>query len=282
MSARIEGNRTSIVDAVEGATRSIGGDCTPSEGVQEIINLQDAAAFVDRVVKPGTPITHALVRELHKIAVSGLNREGDKTPGSYRTGEVMIGGSAHVPSPPVSVQGDMTELLDFVNRPVEQNFDLLKVAITHHRFVWIHPFGNGNGNGNGRVCRLFTYAIILSQGFSDSGMYRAVNPTSVFGSDRSRYYSMLEEADSLTPDGIIRWCEYLLNGMLNDMQKLNKLSDSTFVLDGLLRPAIKRVVDAGAFSARESAALDVVARLTEVKAADLEIALPGSFSSRSQ
>ena len=279
MSARIEGNRTSIVDAVEGAAASSSGDkSAPAEGVQEILNLQEATAFIDQVVEPGNPITHSLVRELHKIAVQGLVREGDRTPGSYRTTEVTIGGSAHTPPSPVAVQGDMSELLDFANRPVKQSFDLLKVAIAHHRFVWIHPFGNGNG----RVCRLFTHAIMVSQGFSDSCMYRAINPTSVFGADRSRYYRMLEEADSLLPEAILGWCQYLLDGILDDMQKFNRLSDKLFVLDRLLRPAIKRGVDAGAFSAHEAAVLDVVANLTEVKAADLASSLPGSIPARSQ
>lgn len=279
MSARIEGNRTSIVDAVEGAAAFTGqSHSVAAEGVQEILNLQEAAAFIDRVVQPGAPITHGLVRELHKIAVSGLVREGDRTPGAYRTSDVSIGGSAHVPPSPVAVQGDMSALLDFVNEPVEQSFDLLKVAIAHHRFVWIHPFGNGNG----RVCRLFTYAIMVSQGFTDATQYRVVNPTTVFGSDRSLYYKMLEDADSLQPDAIIRWCQYLLEGMLADLRKLNKLSDGLFVLESLLRPAIQRGVDAGAFSLQQAQALDVVAKLTEVKAADLEAVFPGTIPARSQ
>lgn len=279
MSARIEGNRTSIVDAVNGAAASDDhGESAAAEGVKEIVKLQEAAAFIDKVVEPGSPITHSLVRELHKIAVRGLTREGDRTPGAYRTTDVTIGGTNQVPPPPAAVQGDMSELLDFVNQPVEQSFDLLKVAIAHHRFVWIHPFGNGNG----RVCRLFTYAIMVSQGFTDSTNYRAVNPTTVFGADRSLYYRMLEETDSLDPDAIISWCQYLLDGMLTDLQKLDKLSDGEFVLDRLLRPAIKRGVEAGAFSMCEATALDIVARLTEVKAADLEPAFPGSIPARSQ
>lgn len=279
MSARIEGNRTSIVDAVEGAAASPSdGQSTAAEGVKEIIKLQDAAAFIDRVVEQGTPITHSLVRELHKIAVQGLEREGDRTPGAYRTTEVTISGSTHAPPSPIAVQGDMSELLDFVNRPVEKRLDLLKVAIAHHRFVWIHPFGNGNG----RVCRLFTYAIMVSQGFTNNTEYRALNPTSVFGSDRSLYYRMLEDADSLEPEAVIRWCSYLLDGMLNDLKKLNQLSDREFVLERLLRPAIKRGVDSGAFSTHEAAALEIVASLTEVKASDLETAFPGSAQVRSQ
>ena len=224
MSARIEGNRTSIVDAVEGAAaRRGGGQSSGTEGVNEILNLQDAAAFIDRVVGPGSPITHSLVKELHKIAVQGLAREGDRTPGSYRTTGVTISGSAHAPPSPVSVQGDMSELLDFVNKPVEQSFDLLKVAISHHRFVWIHPFGNGNG----RVCRLFTYAVMVSQGFTDSTKYRAVNPTTVFGADRSLYYRTLEDADSLKSDAIIRWCQSESSARRSEFNPLPKAREPT-------------------------------------------------------
>ena len=51
----------------------------------------------------------------------------------------------------------MQELIDFVNKEDTPKYDLLKIAIAHHRFVWIHPFENGNG----RVVRLFTYALLL-------------------------------------------------------------------------------------------------------------------------
>ena len=182
MSARSEGNRTSIVDAVEGAARAQENPhAAPSDGVQEILMLQKAAAFIDEVVSPGVPITHSLVRELHRIAVSGLVREGDRTPGAYRLTEVSIGGSRHVPPLAGCVQADMSELLDFINAEAAQGYDLLKVAITHHRFVWIHPFGNGNG----RVGGLLTYAVMVSQGFSTTTNYRTLNPTAVFGADRA-------------------------------------------------------------------------------------------------
>lgn len=279
VSARIEGNRTSIVDAVQGvAVQGRRHGSSDSEGVTEIVQLQEAASFIDRVVEPGTPLTHGLVRELHKIAVAGLDREGDKTPGVYRTSGVTIGGSQHVPPSPIAIQADMSELLDFVNGPVEQSYDLLKTAIAHHRFVWIHPFGNGNG----RVCRLFTYAMLVSLGFTAATGYRALNPTAVFGADRSSYYQHLEDADSLEPDAVVRWCTYLLEGMRNDLERLKRLSDNDFVVDSLLRPAIRRAMDSGHLSVREAKALVIVAEKTEVKAADLEPAFPGSSAVRSQ
>lgn len=71
----------------------------------------------------------------------------------------------------------MLELLDFVNKEDSPKYDLLKIAIAHHRFVWIHPFENGNG----RVVRLFTYALLLK--FIFKSRDRIVNPTAVFCSD---------------------------------------------------------------------------------------------------
>jgi hypothetical protein len=40
--------------------------------------------------------------------------------------------------------------------------DFIKVALSHHRFGWIHPFRNGNG----RVVRLLTYLLLIKYGFN--------------------------------------------------------------------------------------------------------------------
>lgn len=177
MSARIEGNRTSILDAVSGVARDMRGDEErPDEGVAEILNIQRAVEFIDEHVLTA-PISNLFVRELHRIAVVGLSREGDRTPGAYRLGEVTIGQAAHRPPWPADVPDLMNELLDFIAEDVEPQKQLLQVAIAHHRFLWIHPFGNGNG----RVARLLTYAMLARHGFTSPTDSRAINPTAVFG-----------------------------------------------------------------------------------------------------
>jgi len=40
----------------------------------------------------------------------------------------------------------------FINKLDRPKYSLLKIAIAHHRFVWIQPFNNGNG----RTVHLFT------------------------------------------------------------------------------------------------------------------------------
>ncbi|MET3919558.1 Fic family protein [Arthrobacter sp. UYEF20] len=279
MSARIEGNRTSIVDAVAGVAASDKAvDGRANDEVQEIVQLHEATAFVDRTVERGTTLSHGFVRELHRISVSGLEREGDKTPGAYRVGDVTISGSRHRPPSPGDVHSDMTLLLDFINEDVEQNYDLLKIALAHHRFVWIHPFGNGNG----RVGRLLTYAAMRRQGFADVAGYRGLNPTAVFGENRELYYDRLEDADSLEPDALIRWSTYVLEGLLADLGKLSMLGKQEFVTNKLLLPAIDRGLRSARFTVPEAAALGIIARITEAKAADLRTAFPGSAATRSQ
>jgi len=279
MSARIEGNRTSILDAVVGdSSRRTSSSLRPlDEGVQEILNIQEAIDFIEEHIRT-SPINHVFIRELHQLVVQGLSREGDRTPGAYRLGEVRIGQSVHQPPWPADVFDDMTELIEFIGRDVDPQMQLLQIAIAHHRFLWIHPFGNGNG----RISRLVTYAMLVKQGFTSASDYRALNPTAVFGSDRQGYYDNLAAADSLTNDGTVAWCTYVLAGLNTDLKKLSRLSDGDFVTRQILVPAIERMRSAGGLTAGEARALAIAASKTVIKAGDLSEALPGSPATRSQ
>ena len=127
----------------------------------------------------------------------------------------------------------MNELIEFINREDSPKYDLLKVAIAHHRFVWIHPFGNGNG----RTVRLFTYAMMIRLGFNVS-KGRILNPTAVFCSNRNTYYQKLSKADTGTDMGILSWCEYVLEGLKDEIEKIDKLLDYDFLKLEILLPTI--------------------------------------------
>jgi Fic family protein len=79
----------------------------------------------------------------------------------------------------------------FINASDSPKYDLVKVAVAHHRFGWVHPFSNGNG----RSVRLLTYALLIKYGFNVNTGGRVLNPTAVFCNDRDRYYAMLAEGD---------------------------------------------------------------------------------------
>ncbi|WP_395245112.1 Fic family protein [Agromyces sp. MMS24-K17] len=276
VSARIEGNRTTVYDALSELPPLGSAAPVESDALREITNILDGIDFID-ATDPTTPLSHIFVRELHRITVDGLRREGDSTPGEYRRRDVSIAQSAHTPPSHVYVHAEMSELLDFVNRDMPTHQQMIHAAIAHHRFVWIHPFGNGNG----RVSRLFTYAMLRRNGFDSIPGYRAVNPTAVFGNDRDGYYSALEAADDLSPTGTIGWCEFFVHGLRDDLARLIQMQDFTFLTERLIDPAVDRLIASGGATAAEGSALKLAARSGVVKAGDLEPAFSGSPSQRS-
>jgi Fic family protein len=239
-SARIEGNRTTVAEYIE---TKIEGDTDRQSSIVEIRNMENAMSFIDETVRK-TPINHSFVAKLHRMVVLGLPKppqgEGDKTPGKYRTIQVRIGGADHLPPDPKDVKPTMEELCDWLNRSDPPKYDLLKIAIAHHRFMWIHPFTNGNG----RTGRLLTYALLVKSGFHvDAG--RILNPSAVFCSDRNRYYSALSQADYGTDEGILAWCEYVLGGLRNEIEKIDRLLDGNYLLQEILIPAIRLAQESG-------------------------------------
>ena len=237
-SARIEGNNTTIVEYIE--TKLTEPASVPS-GIKEIQNIEKAMEFIEEHVKEH-PINRAFVSQMHKMIVDGLvpppGGEGDHTPGYYRKINLKINKSAHQPPDWLRVEEYMSELLDFVGREDSPKYDLLKAAIAHHRFVWIHPFGNGNG----RTVRLFTYAMLVKTGFNVN-VGRIINPTAVFCSNRNDYYNNLSNADTGTDEGILAWSEYFLRGLKEEIEKIDKLSDYKFLRKEILLPTISHSLE---------------------------------------
>lgn len=231
-SARIEGNHTTLADLVE--SRLDGAANTASDLLREMENIEAAMSYVEQSMRPGDQLTEHLIRELHALTVRDLVREGDTTPGAYRIGAVRIALSEHQPPEAIQVPQYMQTLVAFVNQDHPHKYDLIKVALAHHRFGWIHPFSNGNG----RVVRLLTYALLIKYGFNVQAGGRLLNPTAVFCNDRDRYYAMLARADSGTSDGLEDWCVYVLQGILEEIRKVDRLADYAYLSQRILAPAV--------------------------------------------
>lgn len=204
------------------------------EEIREIENLEQAMSFVEQLMLEERPIDGFFVRSLQQLAVSGLEAEGDSNAGAYREHNVRISGAEHQPPEASRVPDYMRELFDFLAQPLDARFDLLKVALAHHRFVWIHPFGNGNG----RTVRLLTYALLLRYGFGLDVAGGIINPTAIFCNDRSEYYRLLAGADKGEAQGLEAWCTYVLSGLKREKEKVDKLCDYDYVRDQLLFPAL--------------------------------------------
>lgn len=267
-SARIEGNHTTLADYVEG---KLEGREDAADTLREMYNIEKAMAYVEEVVSPGENISQHFIRELHALTVSNLDREGDRTPGQYRSGPVTIAKSKHSPPEAFRVAEYMDELVAFVNRLDPQKYDLIKVALAHHRFGWIHPFFNGNG----RVVRLLTYALLIKYGFNVKAGGRVLNPTAVFCNNRDRYYEMLSEADNGTDEGLESWCVYVLEGITEELKKVDQLADFDFLKERILMPALRYAQDRELITERERKVLQIAAQKGVVKAKDIGKAMPG-------
>lgn len=273
-SARIEGNHTTLADYVE--SKLEGTRQAPSDQLREMENIEAAMAYIEESIQSGDGLTEHFIRELHAIAVKELEREGDATPGAYRQKQVKIAQSEHLPPEFIQVPHYMQDLVAFINENHPPEYDLIKVALAHHRFSWIHPFGNGNG----RVVRLLTYALLIKYGFNVKTGGRVLNPTAVFCNDRDQYYSMLARADSGAGKELEVWCIYVLQGILDELRKMDRLTDLGYLSDRILTPAIFYAKERQLITAMEESVLRISVKNGVAKAADLAAGMPGMSSAQ--
>lgn len=272
-SARIEGNHTTLADYIES---KVEGKAHETDQLREVANIESAMDYIEQIITPGADLTERTIRELHAMTVNNLQREGDKTPGAYRSGGVRISQSDHLPPEFIQIQAYMEELVEFVNRNDSPKYDLMKVALAHHRFGWIHPFGNGNG----RVVRLLTYALLMKYGFNVNTGGRVLNPTAVFCNDRERYYLMLATADKGTKEGLEQWCTYVLQGIRDELEKVDRLTNYSYLTKCILVPAIAFAREREWITETEELVLSAAIKLKIVKSADVAAVLPKHSSNQ--
>jgi len=272
-SARIEGNNTTLSEYIE----KIIENKFVEEEENEILNIEEAIDFIEEHIEHYS-IDRMFVSQIHKIITKDLTPppkgEGSKYPGELRKHNVTIQKSKHRP-PDVSILNDcFEEFIRFINEDRKEQYQLLMIAIAHHRFAYIHPYDNANG----RVGRLLNYALLIKFGFQVRDK-RILNPSSVFYSDRDRYYEMLSCADSLLDEDLLTWCEYFLKGLKNEIEKIDILLKREFVVGKILFPSIKYALERKLITSEEKKVLHLMIDSPEmsIKSQDLSrIGINGS------
>ncbi|TRZ77260.1 Fic family protein [bacterium] len=233
-SARIEGNNTTLTEYVE---KIIEKKVKKDEKQREIENIEKAIEFIEENTDEYTKFNRIYISELHKIITKGLtsppNGEGSYNPGDLRKHNVAIKKVKHIPPDATILQEYFDEFVKFIDIEYKEQYQLLMVAVAHHRFAFIHPFDNGNG----RMGRVLNYALLIKLGFQVKNG-RIINPSSVFYTDRNKYYDKLAQADSLKDNDILEWSEYFLLGLKNEIEKIDSLLSKQYVREKILLPAI--------------------------------------------
>ncbi len=274
-SARIEGNNTTLSEYVE----KIIEENLEDESNDEIRNLENAIEFIEDNTDEHTKFNRAFISQIHKIITKDLTPpplgEGSKNPGDLRNHNVKIKSSGHTPPEHFLLTDYFEKFVEFINYEHKEQYQLLMVAIAHHRFEYIHPFDNGNG----RMGRLLNYAFLIKLGFQVKNG-RIINPSSVFYTDRDKYYEMLSNADSLSDSNILAWCEYFLLGLKNEIEKIDSLLNQDYVKKQILIPTLKIALEAQQITAQEFKILEYLVNKDDMSMKSEELSILGINDSK--
>ena len=277
-SARIEGNHTTLADYVETKLDAVSSQGQMEDPQKELENIESAIAFIEDTLTNDIPIDRAFISQLHQLITDGLNpkEEGSMNPGELRQVNVKIAQSKHSPPDMAVISEHFEALVELMNREHSLSYQLLAVAIAHHRFAHIHPFDNGNG----RVGRVLSYALLIKLGFNVKKGGRLMNPSAVFYTNRDSYYDRLAAADSLEDKDLLDWAEYYLDGLLDAILKVDRLLNRDYIEKQILLPAITRAKQFGRISDQDFSILKYLIKQPSMSMKAEELALFGFKSSK--
>jgi Fic family protein len=177
-SNRIEGNTLTLkeTDLVINEGLTISGKSMREH--LEAINHKDAIAYVKHLIDSKTEFNERELLTIHNLILRGIDAAN---AGKYRTVQVMIKGSAHMPPAPFLVAKQMEDYFIWYEQHKTKMHPVLLAAEMHERLVTIHPFIDGNG----RTSRLVMNLLLLKHGYVIANIKGDA-------SSRMNYYNALE------------------------------------------------------------------------------------------
>jgi Fic family protein/DNA-binding XRE family transcriptional regulator len=158
----------------------------------EAINHSDAIRYVQELVADKSFFTERELLNLHNLILRGIHPED---AGKYRSVQVMIQGSSHLPPSPFEISEKMKEYFTWYQRNRQVVHPIVLAAEMHERLVTIHPFIDGNG----RTARLVMNLILLQNGYIIANIKGDT-------ASRMAYYDALESVQvHQSKDGFIQF-----------------------------------------------------------------------------
>lgn len=212
-STSIEGNELTLDEIRKGVALA---DRTGSRQQQEVRNYWRALEWIERRIDDGN-IDEDFIRRLHAIIdVRGRGRRVAMS--DYRTEECPVvdkatGAVDYAPPRPDDVPELMAGLVGWLrSKGAAELPPSVRAAILAHRFVSIHPFGDGNG----RTARALATAELWFSGYYMRGF---LSVEEYYYRDLKRYYDSLQMDlpidfyDGRHDPDLTQWLEYFVDVM---------------------------------------------------------------------
>lgn len=164
--------------------------------IYEAINHKKALELVFKNLQSDDGFDERFIKKLNET----INRDIKDTEG-YRTVQVFIRGSEHIPPAPEKIPNLMTYFVYNYNHDEEDIFT--KIARYHIEFEKIHPFEDGNGR-TGRL--LLNYELLKND----------IPPVVISKEERVKYFEFLKNNDST---GLAEWLRSLSTEEKERMEK---------------------------------------------------------------
>lgn len=153
------------IDTSRNSVRKILSGLAPTdESEARVYGMKKGLEFI---AAPAHCITEKNVRQLYQMTVGDFMPPEDQLPPNqlYRNDSVFVVSDKveHTGFPWQKLPDAMAQLIAFINAPTEQD-DLVKAALIHFYFAWIHPYFDGNG----RMERLLHLWYLVQCGYSSA------------------------------------------------------------------------------------------------------------------
>lgn len=176
----------------------IGANKYSTLAAKEVSTYADALMEVFDVVKQRNLITERMIKEIYR-QIKHNDAGYTTTPGKKLINE-RTQESVYTPPQTIDeINQHMSNLVQFINDDSLSDLDpLVKMAIIHHQFESIHPFGDGNG----RAGRVLNILYLVAQGLLNMPILylsRYINQ------HKGEYYRLLQSVRD-----ILQWEPWIL------------------------------------------------------------------------
>ena len=235
LSSRIEGTQATMGEVLEFEAGKEAESPERRADIHEVLNYRAAMREAERMLEE-LPICQRVVREAHRVLLSGVRGEG-KSPGDYRRIPNWIGPpgcpveeATFVPVGADKLPAAMSAWERYVNRDDAPD-RLVQLAVLHAEFEALHPFLDGNG----RLGRMLVPLFLWQCGLIGQPMFYV---SAYFEARRDAYYEGLLAVSR--DDDWTGWCRFFLKAVRAQAEE--NLTKARGILD--LHEAMKgRVAD---------------------------------------